>query len=242
MVLSVSASYIPPANTSLTPSAQKLTPEPLTDAAKQALANATPAAIYHPSEEAKELLGEPQVIETWVGRSQSPEFPRLAEITNNALQTLRASFEEFQSMLATEYPDLASKKFGFTIEADGKLKVLDTAKQLSVADTARLTELLNESSTLKTASSAFRDASIDMVDADSPWSGSYLGRYSLTQENFAKSIDLAALVIPKGTVPNKEQYDGMFFNQLAAKGELATRETEAAMLARRAAQAFTAQA
>lgn len=242
MVLSVSASYIPPANTSLAPSEQKLTPVPLTDAAKQALVNATPAAIYHPSEEAKALQGEPQVIETWVGRSQSPEFPRLAEIANNALGTLRASFEEFQSTLSTVYPDLADKKYGFTIEADGSLKVLDTAGQLSSLDIQRLTDLLNDSSELKSAASAFRDASIDMVDADSPWSGSYLGRYNLTQENFAKSIDLAALVIPKGTVPNKEQYDGMFFNQLAAKGELATRETEAAMLERRAAQAFTAEA
>ncbi|MBT2297665.1 hypothetical protein [Pseudomonas fluorescens] len=242
MVLSVSASYLPPAHTSLTPSEQKLTAVPLTDAAKQALANATPAAIYHPSEEAKAWVGEVQVIETWVGRSQSPEFPRLAEIANDAMSGLKGSFEEFQSTLATEYPDLASKKYGFTVEADGSLKVLDIAKELSASDIQRLTELLNESSGLKAAASAFRDASIDMVDADSPWSGSYLGRYSLTQENFAKSIDLAALVIPKGTVPNREQIDGMFFNQLAAKGELATRETEAAMLQRRAAQAFTAQA
>jgi len=241
MVISLNSVFISPPST-LTPSEQKLTPQPLTDAAKQALANATPAAVYHPSEEAK-ALGEPmEVVVTWVGRSQSPDFPRLAEVTNDALSALKGSFEDFKSTLSTAHPDLAGKKYGFTIEADGRLKVLDIAGQLSRSDTQRLTDLLNESSGLKAAASAFRDASIDMVDADSPWSGSYLGRYSLTKENFATSIDLAALVIPKGSVPNREQIDGMFFNQLAAKGELATRETEAAMFERRAAQRFSVEA
>ncbi|ROM61842.1 hypothetical protein BK653_29750 [Pseudomonas brassicacearum] len=241
MVISLNSVSISPSRP-LTSSEQKLAPQSLTDAAKKALANATPAAVYHPSEEAK-ALGEPlEGVVTWVGRSQSPDFPRFAEVTKNALSALKGSFEDFKSTLSMDHPDLAGKKYGFTIEADGRLKVLDIAGQLSRSDTQRLTDLLNESSGLKAAASAFRDASIDMVDADSPSSGSYLGRYSLTKENFATSIDLAALFIPKGSVPNREQIDGMFFNQLAAKGELATRETEAAMLERRAAQRFSAEA
>ncbi|QXI53573.1 hypothetical protein [Pseudomonas alvandae] len=241
MEFSVSSDAISPANTNLTRSDQKLVTNPPTDAVKQ-LTSAGPAAIFHPSEETQAMVQSPVIIETWIGRSQSPDFPRFAAITESAKNTLRSAFETFQSMLSATHPDLAGKKYGFTVEADGRLKVLNTAGQLSSADTQRLTDLLNESTDLKAAAVAFRDASIDMVDADSPWSGSYLGRYNLTQENFASTIDLAPMLKRAGSVPPQEFSDGLFFNQLAYKGERATRETEAAMLERRAAQRFSAQA
>jgi hypothetical protein len=230
MELSLSAASIAPPNTHLTRSDQKLVTHPPTGSVKE-LESAGPAAIYHPSEETQTVEQPLVAITTWVGRSQSPDFPRYVAITESAKSTLSATD-----------PDLASKKYAFTVEADGKLKVLNTAGQLSTSQTQRLTDLLNESTDLKAAASALRDASIDMVDADSPWSGSYLGRYNLTKENFASTIDLAPLLKRAGSVPPQEFSDGLFFNQLAHKGELATQETEAAMLERRAAQRFSAQA
>ncbi len=149
---------------------------------------------------------------------------------------MKTSYEAFKSTLASVYPDLASKKFGFTIEANGNLKATNSSGELSDADTQQLNTLLNASSGLKAAAATYRETAIDMVDADSPWSGSYLGRYNLTKENFASSLDLGALFIPKTSTPSKDQIDGMFFNQLAYKGELHTQETEAAMLAVRAAK------
>lgn len=193
MELSLSAASIAPANIHLTRSDQKLVTQPPTGSVKE-LASAGPAAIYHPSEETQTVEQPLVAITTWVGRSQSPDFPRYVAITESAKNTLKTSFEAFQSQLSATHPDLASKKYGFTVEADGKLKVLNTAGQLSTSETQRLTDLLNESADLKAAASAFRDASIDMVDADSPWSGSYLGRYNLTKENFANTIDLAPLL------------------------------------------------
>jgi hypothetical protein len=241
MDLTLRSTSIAPANTSLTRSDQKLVASPPTGSMKE-LASAGPAAIYHPSDETQIMVDSPVVIETWIGRSQSPDFPKFAATAESAKKTLTASFEAFQTTLSTTDPDLAGKKYGFTVEADGKLKVLNSAGQLSSSDIQRLTDLLNESTDLKTAAGAFRDASIDMVDADSPWSGSYLGRYNLTKENFANAIDLAPMLKRIGSVTPQEFSDGLFFNQLASKGELATRETEAAMLERRAAQRFTAQA
>ncbi|WP_207283889.1 hypothetical protein [Pseudomonas sp. FW300-N2F2] len=241
MELSLSAASIAPANTHLTRSDQKLVTNPPAGSVKE-LANGGPAAIYHPSEDSQTTVGTPVFTVTWIGRSQSPDFPRYAAITAGAKSTLTTSFETFQSTLSATHPDLASKKYGFTVEADGKLKVLNSAGQLSSSDAQRLTDLLNESTDLKAAAVAFRDASIDMVDADSPWSGSYLGLYNLTKENFASTIDLAPMLKRAGSVPPQEFSDGLFFNQLAYKGERATRETEAAMLERRAAQRFSAQA
>ncbi|MBD8238972.1 hypothetical protein SOM46_12000 [Pseudomonas fluorescens] len=242
MALSVSSAYLPPASTSLAPSDQKLVPQPLTDVAKDALANAAPAAIYHPSEDTSTTAKPLEVVDTWVGRSESPEYPRYAELFRAAHSTLKASFQAFQATLSTTAPDLASKKYGFTVDADGSLKVLNTAGQLNSSDTQRLTDLLNKSLGLKTAAVTYRDAAIDMTDASSPWSGSAMGYYSLTQENFANTIDLAPLFKDKHSMVPAEFRDAEFVTQLAYKGERATEATEAAMLARRAAQRFSTQA
>lgn len=239
MVLSVSSTFIPPANTQLTPSEHKLEPQPLTDANQDTLANASPAVIYHPNEDTSTTVKQLEVVDTWIGRSQSPEFPRFAQIAAGAHGALKASFQAFQATLSNSAPDLASKKYGFTVEADGNLKVLDTAAQLSRSDTQRLTDLLNKSLGLKAAAVSYRNASIDLVDADSPWSGSYMGYYSLTKENFASTIDLAPLLKDTRTMVPAEFKDATFFTQLSNKGERATRETEHAMLERRAAQRFS---
>ncbi|PBP65505.1 hypothetical protein CCL15_14985 [Pseudomonas syringae] len=216
-----------------------LTPQPLTDAQKEAFKNAaasTPAVVYHPSTEVPATTEPMEAVDTWIGRSQSPDFPKMAAQHSNSTEALKTSYEAFTSTLASVYPDLASKKFGFTIEADGNLKAINSSGELSEADTKQLNTLLNASSGLKAAAATYRETAIDLVDADSPWSGSYLGRYNLNKENFANSLDLGALFIPKTSTPSKDQIDGMFFNQLAYKGELHTQESEAAMLAARAAE------
>lgn len=236
MVLSISSAFTPPAKIQLTPSEQKLEFQPLSDANQGTLANASPAVIYHPSKDASTTLKQPNVVDTWIGRSQSPEFPRFAQIAGGAHGALKAAFQAFQATLSTNASDLASKKYGFTVEADGKLKVLDTSAELSSSDTQRLTDLLNNSLGLKAAAVAYRDASIDLVDADSPWSGSYMGYYSLTQENFASTFDLAPLLKDTRTMVPAEFRNSTFFTQLSYKGERATRDTEDAMLERRAAQ------
>ncbi|MGY2959898.1 hypothetical protein ACVWZP_000847 [Pseudomonas sp. TE36184] len=130
MVLTLSSTYIPSANTHLTPADQILVAKPLTDLAKDAVASAGPAAVYHPSADA-EPMQSLEAIDTWVGRSASRALPRIIEIAKGAQSVLNATFKTFQSTLAATYPDLAGTKYGFTVEADGTLKVLNEAGQLS---------------------------------------------------------------------------------------------------------------
>lgn len=240
MALSVSAAYLPPTSTSLTPSDQKLVVQPFTDAAKDALVNAAPAAVYHPSGSVSTTLEPLKAVDVWVGRTQSKDHPRFVEISTGAFNTLKASFKAFESALSATVSDLAGKKYGFTVEADGNLKVLDSDSQLSSSDTQRLTDLLNQSLGLKSAAVAYRNASIDTVDTDSVWSG--LGYYSLTNENFAKTIDLAPLLRDFDPSDFKGARDRFFITQLGYKGERATQETEAAMYERRGVQRISTQA
>ncbi|AQY66665.1 hypothetical protein PverR02_16965 [Pseudomonas veronii] len=94
------------------------------------MASAGPAAVYHPSADA-EPMQSLEAIDTWVGRSASRALPRIIEIAKGAQSVLNATFKTFQSTLAATYPDLAGTKYGFTVEADGALKVLNEAGQLS---------------------------------------------------------------------------------------------------------------
>lgn len=219
----------------LTVSEQKITLQPVTGAAAQTLqaASAGPAAVYYPSEAAQQLGLSMEAVETWIGREQSADFPQKAAAHKVAHASLKTAFEDFKANLASTFPAIADKKFGFTVQADGSLKALNSGGQLSAADLAHLNTLLNGSADLKSAAAAYRDAAIEVVNADSPWSGSYLGGYSLTQDNFAKTIDLGALFVPKGPVPTKESIQGLFFTQLYTKGEKMTQQMETVMLASR---------
>lgn len=224
----------------LTQASQTLTAKTITEDQKTAFNNTTPAAIYHPSEEAVALSQtvstQPMVVVNTYGRPQSADFPTIAKVQERARDGLKTSFDEFKSALASAFPDLADKKFGFTIEADGKLKALNSAGELSASDMDQLDKLLNASGSLKSAASNYRDASIDLVAADGNWGGSYLGDYQLDKDNFASTIDLGALFIPQGKTPNPETMAGWFSHQLWNKGELATPESHAAILAARDAK------
>ncbi|WP_231653852.1 hypothetical protein [Pseudomonas californiensis] len=242
MAISLNPVNIPSLVNRLTPSDQILTAQPMSDTAKQALLNATPAAVYHPSDKAPSTSLSMDEVYTLIGRSQTPEFLNRVSVHSSAKAQLKNSFEAFQTSLAKLAPDLASKKFGFTVEENGNLKALNSAGQLSTSDEERLNKLLNDDNSLKASAVGYRDSSIDLVAADTGWSGSSMGRYSLTKENFAGTLDLAALLIPVTKTPSQEQYDGMFFVQLTKKGQPATAATEEIIMSARAAKQTAASA
>ena len=225
MTLSISSVFIRPSAAQLSQTSQPLTTKTLSEDLLKTTVNINPAAIYHPINEAPAPSPETASIESMIARTQSPDYPQIAEGHKSAHQSLKLSFEEFQSALAHTDPDLAKKKFGFTIEADGSLKVLNSSSQLSASDMDRLNERLNASSELKSAASSYRDASIALVAADATWGGNFTGGYILNKENFANTIDLGALFLKKGTTPNAETLNGFFSSQLWSKGERMTHET-----------------
>jgi hypothetical protein len=86
----------------------------MTNAAKDGLVNAAPAAVYHPSGSDSTTVEPLEAVDTWVGRPQSRDFPRLADAFTGALNSLNASFKSFESALSTTAPELAGKKYGLT--------------------------------------------------------------------------------------------------------------------------------
>ncbi|WP_166225089.1 hypothetical protein [Pseudomonas atagonensis] len=236
MAISLNTAFIQPSVAELNKTAQPLTPKLLSEDLQKTSVNLNPAAVYHPSDDAPTVSPDMEVIETFIGRPQAADFPQVAARHKDAHESLKLAFEDFKSALSDTFPDLANKKFGFTVEADGNLKALDPANELSASEMDQLNSLLNASSSLKTAASSYRDTSIELVAADAGWGGNLLGKYNLTKENFANTIDLAALFVPKGNVPSAEAIDGLFSHQLWRKGELGTPASDAAIVAARDAK------
>ncbi|WLH33932.1 hypothetical protein PSH79_18560 [Pseudomonas sp. FP2196] len=233
MAISLNSAFIQPSATELSKTAQPLTTTSLSEDLKKTAVNLNPAAVYHPSDESQTISPTMEAIDVWLGRSQAADFPQIAEQHKNAHESLKLAFEDFKSALSYTFPDLASKKFGFTVEADGNLKALNPDNELSASDMDQLNSLLNASGALKTAALSYRDTSIELVAADAGWGGSHLGKYNLTKENFANTIDMAALFLPKGNAPSTEAIDGFFSHQLWRKGELGTPASDAAIVAAR---------
>ena len=235
MAISLNSALIQPSAAELTKSAQPLNIKSLSEDLQKTAVNLNPAAVYHPSDDAQTVSPTLEAIDVWLGRPQAADFPKIAEQHRNAHESLKLAFEDFKSALSDTFPDLANKKFGFTVETDGSLKALNSNSELSASDMEQLNALLNASGALKTAANSYRDTSIELVAADAGWGGSLLGKYNLTKENFANTIDLAALFIPKGKAPSAEAIDGLFSHQLWRKGELGTPASDAAIVAAREA-------
>lgn len=236
MAITLNPGFTQPSAAELNKTAKTLTMESLSADLKNNAVNINPAVVYHPSGDVPTISPNTEVISGWIGRPQAADFEQVAARHAEANNSLKLTFESFKASLSDSFPELADKKFGFTIEADGNLKVLNTANELSAADMDKLNTLLNDSDALKAAASGYRDASIELVAADSGSGGSHLGKYNLTKDNFASTIDLAALFVPKGNTISAEAIDGYFSHQLWRKGQLGTPETDAAIVAARDAK------
>lgn len=197
-----------------------LTAKPIDAATAQAFKNATtPATVYHPSTPPSTtsplLVAD---IEYIGSTSQAANYPQMAEQYDSAYLSLKNAFSQFKAGLDLLDPVLAQKDFGLTVDAEGKLILLNSSGSLNATDIERLNEMFKSSDALKGAASRYMNASIDLVKADAAWGGNFMGRFDLNKNNFASTIDIAALFKTTSGVSSME---GWFSSQLWAKGVVA---------------------
>ncbi|MEE4082871.1 hypothetical protein [Pseudomonas viridiflava] len=102
------------------------------------------------------------------------------------LDLMRITYDAYRKELADTYPELATKKFGFTLDEDASLKIIDHDNSLTEADRAVLTESINNFQELKSLVQANAKMLMKLVDHDHETFGS---RYDLNIENFHSIID-----------------------------------------------------
>lgn len=164
-----------------------------------------------------------------VFREIGERFQTMDEATVELRDTTQALEQTYDSLMARinlHRPDLADKPFGFSVNAEGRIVLLDT-DSLNAEHIDYLEQALNGSSTLVRQAQDVANAHIALTDAEWWNKGIVLNR-----DNYANTIDLGAdlsyrreaKALPRGTdyIPsapvNVQDY---WRQQLTDKGEKA---------------------
>ncbi|MBD8199777.1 hypothetical protein IFU09_00610 [Pseudomonas viridiflava] len=107
------------------------------------------------------------------------------------LDLMRITYDAYRKELADTYPELATKKFGFTLDEDASLKIIDHDNSLTEADRAVLTESINNFQELKSMVQANAKMLMKLVDHDHKTFGS---RYDFNIGNFHRVVDYGKII------------------------------------------------
>jgi len=110
--------------------------------------------------------------------------------SESALYTIKREFKEFSDYIRDVRPDISSKEFGFTLDENAKIKILNGRKQLSDTDELWLTEEINRLGKLKKTMHAHSKTLMTFVDHYE----SFGGKYSLNRYNFQSTVDYGEIL------------------------------------------------
>jgi len=108
-----------------------------------------------------------------------------------SLKLAKDDYLRFREELAKTHPDLASKSFGFTVDAAGNFTILTPQNNLSQSEKSWLTEQLSQYRGLKVNLMAHVEASSLLAKHDKT---GLLSRYQLDSDDIAHMIDYGAIL------------------------------------------------
>lgn len=97
----------------------------------------------------------------------------------------------FMKKLAETHPEIAEKNFGFTLDEDASIKIIDYNDSLTDSEKNVLTEAINDFEGMKAGLRSTARGLMALVDHDLK---TFEGRYSLDIENFQNVIDFGKLL------------------------------------------------
>lgn len=170
----------------------------------------------------------------WEFRPIDNLFPLTSQIFT-ALDSMTKEYEQMQAGLARHNPTLAAKDFGFSVNPQGDLMVLEHSSPLSTQEIEYLNNWLNSSDQLKTLArqsaqlmieyTQLAPSIVSKVDQtlDMHLNGEEKfrppGRYNLNMDNFHKTIDLQPSLHTYEEFPTSF-FHGRWIDQLYSKGEV----------------------
>lgn len=110
------------------------------------------------------------------------------------LLSVRRQYGEFYERLKDLRPDIASTGFGFTLDENAKIKILDSTQKLSDADKSWLTEEINTFKDIRQHVRKHSETLIRLVETDIQKFG---GKYNLNAQNFQKTINYGDILDEK---------------------------------------------
>ena len=110
------------------------------------------------------------------------------------LLSVRRQYGEFYERLKDLRPDIASTGFGFTLDENAKIKILESTGKLSDADKSWLTEEINAFKDIRQHVRKHSETLIQLVETDIQKFG---GKYNLNAQNFQKTINYGDILNEK---------------------------------------------
>lgn len=107
------------------------------------------------------------------------------------LALMHVCYADIRNKLYDTHPELAAKKFGFTLDESANLMILDYDNTLSHQERDFLGNLLNNHANLKGLAQRHAKVMMTLLDHDTDTFGN---RYSLTLDNFRHTIDYAKIL------------------------------------------------
>tara|TARA_R110001599_G_scaffold36463_3_gene114306 strand:- start:550 stop:1245 length:696 start_codon:yes stop_codon:yes gene_type:complete len=143
------------------------------------------------------------------------ETTKLSKAMGATQNEMKSAWDQIQVDLEKSNPALAAKDFGFSLDADGNLMVLERSDELSELELNVLTEVLNGSHSLKTHANDFARLAMDFIKADHVSMG--LGKFNLDMNNFHSTIDFERMLDYEQT--GSARWNATWYNQVWNKGD-----------------------
>ncbi|PHN32632.1 hypothetical protein [Pseudomonas sp. ICMP 561] len=101
------------------------------------------------------------------------------------LTKINSAFEEFSEHIKDLRPDIVSTNYGFTLDENANIKILDGRQPLNEADKLWLTDEINKFKDFRNTVHAHSKALMTVVDHTKDFGG----KYNLNRQNFQSIID-----------------------------------------------------
>lgn len=109
----------------------------------------------------------------------------MAGKSSSNLKKINSIFTEFSDRLKDLRPDIASSNYGFTLDENANIKILDGRQPLTEADKLWLTDEINRFKDFRNTVHAHSKALMGFVDH----AKNFDGKYNLNRHNFQSVID-----------------------------------------------------
>jgi hypothetical protein len=150
-----------------------------------------------------EYRKEPWLTEPGYTDAQSrEEYVALKKIDQYInLSLMQFAYDGFMKTLVDTHPDIASKKFGFTLSEDATLKIIDYENRLTEDDKTVLVESMRRFDNFELRLQVCAKGMMALVDHDHKTFG---GRYMLDISNFQDVIDFRKILSVGAKAMNNE--------------------------------------
>lgn len=184
-----------------------------------------------PDEDVPPVYARPTAMQIWQNIESNEDYIKrtdqartlLNQTVPAKLQQLKRHFSEFERNVSQQLPGLADKNWGFSLNEQDQLTLLDPLQQLTVREQQQLQQMLDEDKELASLANSFKTSLLEglALDRGPAMASQGPGQYNLNTQNFADILDIRQL-LPTKTMPglSRDGGGGLLAEQLQLRDNI----------------------